>query len=328
MERKQLGRTGRTNSAIGLGCALFGRDIDEETSYKVMDHAVELGIDFFDTAESYGGGQSRQTRKDLFGIDDKREVTSEVSSSERIVGRWMQSRGCRDKITLCTKVGSGGSPENIARTLGGSLDRLGTDHVDIYKMHTPDTEVPIAETLAAMTEEVRAGRVNVIGCSNYSAVQIKEALDASSTGGYSRFEIAQPQYNLIFPEAEDDVLPLCAEEGLAVTPYSPMAAGFLAGEYTPDRASVPAGSRFDIIPVYVERYFTDRNFGILNRLQRKADELGVPTARLALAWVMTNPHVTAPIVGARETGHLDNAVAALNMGLDGELRAEMSAWSR
>lgn len=328
MEQKPLGRTGRNISAIALGCAVFGRDIDEDTSYRLMDRAVELGITFFDTAQSYGGGQSIRARKEMFGTEDQHEVTTEMHSSERIVGSWMKSRGSRDQITLCTKVGSGGSGENIARTLKESLQRLGTDHVDIYKMHSPDTSVPIDETLSAMSAEADAGRVGVIGCSNYTADQIREALDTSATRGLRRFEITQPQYNMIFPEAENDILPLCSEESIAVTPYSPAAAGFLAGEYTRDRSQISRGSRFDIIPVYVERYFTERNFAILEKLQAKAEEMRIPTARLALAWVMTSPHVTAPIVGAREPAHLDNAVAALNLGLDAELRAELSSWTR
>ena len=225
MEQRPLGRTGRTISAIGLGCVTFGGEIDEEASYRVMDYAVEKGITFFDTAESYGGGQRRQRRKEAFGIDDVREVSNEMSSSERIVGDWMRTRGCRDEITLCTKVSTGGSPENIAQALSASLERLRTDHVDIYKMHSPDTSTPIAETLSALTMEVETGRVDAIGGSNYSAAQLREALDASASAGYRRFKVFQPAYSLVRPEAEEEVFPLCRAEVIAVTPYSPLAGG-------------------------------------------------------------------------------------------------------
>ena len=215
MEQRPLGRTGSTISVIGLGCVTFGSEIDEETSYRVMDYALEKGITFFDTAESYGGGQRRLTRKKVFGIDDVREVSNEMYSSERIVGDWMRDRGCRDEITLCTKGSTGGSPENIAKALSASLERLRTDHVDIYKMHSPDTSTPIAETLSALTAEVETGRVGAIGGSNYSAAQLREALDASASAGYRRFEVLQPAYSLVRPEAEEEVEAVVFLRGVA-----------------------------------------------------------------------------------------------------------------
>ena len=319
--------SGRTISAIGLGCVTFGREIDEETSRRVMDYALEKGITFFDTAEGYGGGQSRQGRRDGLGVDDEREVTDEVSSSERIVGDWMRDRGCRDAVTLCTKVGSGASAENIAKALGASLDRLGTDHVDIYKIHSPDASVPIAETLDALTREVKAGRATVIGGSNYSYDQLKEALDTSESKGYERFNIMQPPYNLAAPDVETDLLPLCREHQVAVTPYSPLAAGFLAGKYTPDRSQFPHGTRFHISPGHADIYFNDRNFRVVEKLREKSDEMGVPMVKLAMGWAMTNPDVTAVIVGARGASHIDNALEAYADGLDPDFRAEMSAWN-
>ena len=170
----------------------------------------------------------------------------------------MRSQGSRDEITLCTKVGSGGGPENIAKALSGSLDRLGTDHVDIYKMHAPDSVTPIAETLAAMTAEVDAGRVGSIGCSNYSAGQLREALDASAAGGYRRFEVIQPPYSLAHRDAEENLFPLCRREHIGVTSFSPLGAGFLAGKYTSDRATIPSGSRFDVIPGHIDIYFSEQ----------------------------------------------------------------------
>ena len=326
MDTKPLGKTGLTISAIALGCVTFGREIDEKTSYRVMDYAVENGITFFDTAESYGGGNARAARRERQGIDDVREVTGEMSSSELVIGRWMRLRSSRDEITLCTKVGTGGGSENIATALSASLERLGTDHVDVYKMHSPDTVTPIDETLDALTREVDAGRVDVIGCSNYSAEQLREALDASAKRGYRRFEITQPPYNLVRPEAGYDLFPLCRSEQMVVTPYSPLGAGFLTGKYTPDRASIPSGTRLDISPPHADIYLRQRNFAVVHELRAKADELNLPMVRLAMGWAMTHPAVTSVIVGARATAHIDNALAAYEMGLNPELRAEMSTW--
>ncbi len=326
LDQKPLGKSGRTISGIGLGCVTFGREIDEETAYRMMDYAVEKGITFFDTAEAYGGGQARAGRKATTGDEEWREVSDEMSSSERIIGAWMDLRGCRDDITVCTKVSTGGSAENVPKALAASLERLRTDHVEIYKMHSPDADTPIAETLAAMTAEVKSGRVGAIGCSNYLAAQIQEALDASAAHGYERFEITQPPYNLATPEAQDELLPLCGREEVAVTPHSPLGSGFLAGKYTPDRTKIPARTRFDTAPGHIDIYFSDRNFRVVDRLRAKSDELGISMVKLAMAWTMTHPHVTSVLVGARETRHIDNALEAYEMGLDPELRAEMAAW--
>ena len=137
MEHRPLGRTGRTIPAVALGCVTFGREISEDDSYRVMDYAMEKGLTFFDTAEAYGGGQSKRTRLETMGVDDQREVTTEMSSSENIVGRWMEKRGVRDDVILMTKFSTGGSAENVHRVLAESLERLRTDHVDIYKLHRP-----------------------------------------------------------------------------------------------------------------------------------------------------------------------------------------------
>ena len=143
MDHKPLGRTGKTISAMGLGTGTFGREIDEEDSYRIMDYCVERGITFFDTAEAYGGGQARENRRRSYGIDDVRETTGEMSSGERILGSWMRSRGCRDQITLCTKISGGhGKPEEVHQALEASLHRLQTDQVEVYKMHQPDTGTP------------------------------------------------------------------------------------------------------------------------------------------------------------------------------------------
>jgi aryl-alcohol dehydrogenase-like predicted oxidoreductase len=326
LDQKPLGKTGETISGIGLGCVTFGREIDEEQSYRIMDYAVEKGITFFDTAEGYGGGNAREGRL-ATGIDDVREMTAEVSSSERIIGTWIKANGIRDQITICTKVGSGGSPENVKAKLAASLDRLQIDRTDVYKMHSPDESVPIAETLGALDAEVRAGLVGCIGGSNYDGAQVQEALDASAAHGYARFEITQPIYNLAHPEHAVDLFPICEKEEIAVTPYSPLGAGFLAGKYTRgDRQAIPTRTRFDTAPGHIDVYFSDRNFNVVEALQAKSKEIGVSMVKLAMAWAMTHSAVTAVLVGARETRHIDNALEAYDMGLDPGLRSEMSAW--
>ena len=330
MERRPITETGLKISAVGLGCVTFGREIDQDTSFGLLDHAIGKGINLLDTAESYGGGQTKTLREQQFGIRDDREVTMEVSSSENIIGRWLRARGVRDQVVICTKVrttGGGGTVSDITGSLEASLDRMGVDCVDIFMMHTPDTKVPIDETLDELKEVADRGLVRTLGASNYSADQLREALAVSAERGWPRFEVIQPPYNLIMREAEDQLLPLCAERNIAVMTYSPLCQGFLSGKYTPDPASIPKGSRFDIKPVHGPRYCTDRNFRILEKLRVQASAMGVPIVRLAVAWAMSHPAVTSTLIGARKPQHIDNGMAALNLVPDPELRARMSKWN-
>ena len=326
MEHRKLGRTDTSISFIGLGCVTFGREIDEERSVAILDYAVENGLDWLDTAEAYGGGNARTYRRDVLKVDDVRETSDVMGSSEIIIGKWMKARGCRDDVVICSKVSSGNKPENIARALQVSLERLQVDCVDIYELHSPDETVPIDESLAVLDEAVAAGSVKTVGCSNFNAAQLREALDAAERHGYARFEVIQPPYNLADPGAQDELFPLCRREEVGVTSYSPLAAGFLAGKYTPDRNAFPKGSRFDVIPGHADIYFNDRNFRNVERLRALADSRGIPMVRLAMAWVMGHPDITSVIVGARHTGHLDNAFEALALREDRALRAEMSGW--
>jgi 1-deoxyxylulose-5-phosphate synthase len=326
MELRSVGRTEIQISPIGLGCVTFGREIDEESSYRIMDYAVESGINWFDTAEAYGGGNARTYRRNVLGVDDVREVTGDVGSSELIIGRWMKDRGCRDDVVICSKVSSGSSPENIESAMNASLDRLGIDSVDIYEIHSPDANVPIDESLDALAAHVKAGRTRALGCSNFTEPLLREALQSSERHRYPRFEVLQPPYSLAAPEAENDLFPLCREQQISTTTYSPLAAGFLTGKYTPDRGEFPEGSRFHIIPGHADIYFNEDNFNMVRALRKKADEIGEPMVRLAMAWAMSNPDVTSVLVGARKTEQIDNAIEAHNLGLSPELRAEMSAW--
>ena len=324
MKQRSLGKTDLTIGAISLGCATLGREIDEDTSRQLLDHAVGRGIAFLDSAEGYGGGNARLSRIQNHGIDDTREVSHEMSSSECILGRWMKARGCRSEITLCTKVSSGASPENIKRALAASLERLRTDSVDVYKLHSPDPKVPIQETLAALNEEVDAGRIKVLGCSNFSGDQMREALEVSRSRGYARFEITQPPYNLALREDEADLFPLCREERIAVSTYSPLGAGFFVGKYTSAQSVPPSRTRFDIVPDFKDIYFKERNFRLMERLRYKAQEMGVPMVRLGVAWAASNPDVTSVIIGAKEKAHIDNALTATEFHLSPEQRAEIA----
>ena len=324
MKQRSLGKTDLTIGAISLGCATLGREIDEDTSRQLLDHAVGRGIAFLDSAEGYGGGNARLSRIQNHGIDDTREVSHEISSSECILGRWMKARGCRSEITLCTKVSSGASPENIKRALAASLERLRTDSVDVYKLHSPDPKVPIQETLAALNEEVDAGRIKVLGCSNFSGDQMREALEVSRSRGYARFEITQPPYNLALREDEADLFPLCREERIAVSTYSPLGAGFFAGKYTSAESVPPSRTRFDIVPDFKDIYFKERNFRLMELLRYKAQEMGVPMVRLGVAWAASNPDVTSVIIGAKEKAHIDNALTATELHLSPEQRAEIA----
>lgn len=328
VEQHRIGRSDLKTSCLGLGCVTFGREIDEETSYRVLDHAFSNGITFFDTGESYGGGNSQALRNRTYGVEDTREITTEMYSSEKILGRWINKTGVHDQLVICTKVSSGASAENIRHQVQCSLDRMGIDRIDVYKIHSPDTQVPIGESLDALSEQIHAGRISVIGSSNFSALQMQEALDESKTKGYARFDIIQPPYSLADRSAEEQLLPLCAREQIAVTSYSPLAAGFLAGKYrrTEERHKFPKGSRFDISPAHADIYFNDHNFRVIEHLRRKSTELGMPMVRLAMAWAMSHPHITAVLVGARKLDHIDNAVAAKEWAMDIDLRNEMSAW--
>ncbi|MBM3933546.1 MAG: aldo/keto reductase [SAR202 cluster bacterium] len=316
MDYRPFGRTGRLISSIGLGTALFGREVDEDTSFRVMDYAFEKGITYFDTAQGYEG----PTR-----------VAAEV-----MLGRWLRSRGVRDRVFINTKIIAGGDAATIERIMLQSLERMGIERVDCVKMHLPFPKVPISETLGALTWQVKAGRASSIGCSNYNTAQLREALAASAAGGFARFEAVQVAYNLAIAdrqehlsrfEAEQEMFPLCRREEIAITTYAPLGSGFFAGAYASmDRGAIPRGSRFDLFKGHTGVYFTEQNFRILDSLREKAEAMKVPMVRLAMAWVMSNRNIATVIIGADNTAMIDNAFAAQQMRLAPALRAEMSAW--
>lgn len=288
---------------IGLGCVTFGREIDADAAFRIMDYAVEKGIRFFDTAESYGDG-----------------------ASEQIVGRWLRARAMQGRITIATKVSGRLTRSHVARSIEASRERLGLDTIGVYMLHCPDPATPIEETLEALTLAVEQKKIGLPGCSNYSAAELSAALGAGDAHRLARFRIVQPNYNLVEREIERELLPLAARNDIRVVTYSPLGAGFLTGKYTPDRAQFPDGSRFAVKPGHADIYFTPEKFQTVERLRAKSAATGVPMARLAMAWVFQNPRVDTVLVGARSTTHLDNAFTALHETFPADWKAEMDGW--
>lgn len=326
MEMRPLGSSGITVSRLGLGTATFGREIDEAGSFRIMDAALESGITLFDTAEAYGGGQARQHRRDRMGVDDVREVSGEMHSSEKILGRWIKSRGVRSQVTIQTKVSANRSEQETWKALEASLRRLQTDTIDLYLFHNYDPEVPLEEGLAALDRGEKAGRIRCSGCSNFSTAQLSQALELNRRQGLPRLGVIQPIYNLAHRELETDLLPLCRRQEVGVVTYSPLGAGFLAGKYSADRDKIPKGTRFDVIPGHVDVYFHPRSFRVVEQLRRMAARTGLSMVQLAMGWVLNREGVDSVLIGARHTGHLDNALRSMEMEFPPEWMAEMDSW--
>lgn len=324
MEIRELGTTGIRASRLGLGCATFGREITQDDAFRIMDAAVERGITLFDTAEAYGGGQAREYRKKYLGVDDQREVSGEMHSSERIVGRWLHSTGMRQRIVLLTKVTTNFSRHHVGEAIAASLERLQTEFVDLYLYHQFDANTPVEEAAEAASAVYRMGLARAVGCSNYTAPQLRDALMASVTRLLTPLQVIESNYNLAVRDIETELLPLARRESLGVITYSPLGAGFLSGKYVPDRAAFPPGSRFDVIPGHADIYFSERNFALAGKLRALAERTGVPATQLALNWVLQNPAVDTVLIGARNIAHLDNALAALRLAPD--WYDEMSSW--
>lgn len=322
--QRTLGRSSLVVSQLGLGCTTFGREITEADAFQLMDFALANGITLFDTAEAYGGGQARAYRREQLGVDDVREVSDEMHSSEKIIGRWFKARGTRDQITLVTKVSRAFDRSHVRAALEASLARLQTDRIDVYLYHSFDPNSTPDESAAAIDAVVRAGLARMGGCSNYSGPQLQSALRTSGYAGFQRFEAIQLPYNLL--QTGHDALPVAAHEQVGVLAYSPLAAGFLTGKYTPNRSDVPKGSRFDVIPAHTDIYFNARNFRRVELLQQLAHRVGLPPEQLALAWVLQNPAISSVLVGARSTSHLENALAAQRTPLLVDWLEEIRRW--
>ncbi|HEY4254169.1 MAG TPA: aldo/keto reductase [Roseomonas sp.] len=317
MQHVQFGGTGLRVSRLCLGTMTFGLQCDQARSNAIMDTAAAGGIDFFDTADVYplGGG------------------TGTAGRTEEIVGEWL--KGKRHDFVLATKcVGAMGpkpwnqgmSRKHVIDAIEASLRRLGTDYVDLYQLHRYDPLTPIDEVLEALDTIVRSGKARYVGVSNWPAHKLARALGRSELRNLVRFVSAQPRYNLLFRGYERDLLPMCAEEGIAVIPYNPLAGGMLTGKH--DRtAPPPAGSRFTLGnagPRYQERYWNQREFETIEALRPVAADAGMSMATMAMAWVLENPAITAPIVGASRPEQLADSLAALgNRGMAPDLKARL-----
>ena len=306
MEYVNLGSTGLKVSRICLGCMSYGsskwRDwvLDYDASKPFIQRALELGINFFDTADMYSKGES-----------------------EVVVGRAFKELGTpRDKLVIATKVHNpmgddpnqkGLSRKHIMHAIDDSLRRLGVDYVDLYQIHRFDRRTPIEETLDALTDVVKAGKALYIGASSMYAYQFAKMLHVSESNGFSRFVTMQNHYNLVYREEEREMNPLCREEGIGLIPWSPLARGFLAGNRT--RESWGATTRAKSDDFAHDMYYQDSDFEVVKRVTEVAKKRGVPNAQVAIAWLLQQPGVTAPIVGATKMQHLEDAVAALSVKL-------------
>jgi aryl-alcohol dehydrogenase-like predicted oxidoreductase len=311
MEYRRLGRTGLKVSELCLGTMQWGWTADEATSFEVMDAFVAAGGTFIDTADVY----SRWAPGNPGGV------------SEEIIGRWMKARGNRQDIVLATKArgrmwegpnGEGLSRGHLMRAVDDSLRRLQTDYIDLYQTHSDDPETPLDETLGALDDMVRAGKVRYIGASNYKAYRLCGALWTSEKRSLARFDSLQPHYNLAHrAEFERELKPLCEDQGIGVIPYSPLAAGFLTGKY--QRGAETQSARAEGIK---NRYFNDRGWSILDKLQEVARGRNLTPTAAALAWLLGQKVITAPIIGANSVEQLNGSLAASGVKLSDE---EMTA---
>ena len=308
MEYRNLGHTGLKVSKLCLGSMQFGWTADEALSLKILDAAYESGINFIDTADIY----SSWVEGNPGGV------------SETIIGKWMKrSKIPREQLVIATKVrgrmGQGPNDEGLSRghilnAVEASLRRLDTDYIDLYQTHWYDEHTPIEETLAALDDLVQQGKVRYIGCSNYPAWRLTEALWVSRLHDLARYDSLQPHYNLVRrAEFERELAAVCRAYGLGVIPYSPLAGGFLTGKYRPDQ--VPEGARRR----GAQRYFSDTNWALLEQMEKMGQEKGgASISQIALAWLLHDPLITSPIIGPRSLEQLQDNLGAvvLNFGPD------------
>jgi aryl-alcohol dehydrogenase-like predicted oxidoreductase len=308
MEYVRLGKTGLKVSRLCLGTMTYGKPNDrwqwalnEEQSRPFIKRALELGINFFDTADIYSYG-----------------------ASEEIVGSALKEFAQRDNVVIATKVfnpmsqdpnDTGLSRKHIMSSIDSSLRRLKTDYVDLYQIHRWDYNTPIEETLGALHDIVKAGKARYIGASSMFSWQFAKALYTSDLHGWTRFVSMQPHYNLIYREEEREMLPLCLDQKIGVIPWSPLARGLLTGNRSKERNET---MRAKTDQFGKSLYKTDSDFDIVKRLDEISSQRGLPAAQVALAWMLSKPVVTSPIIGASKPGHLEDAVAALSVKLSDE----------
>ena len=300
---RKLGNTGINISALCLGTMQFGWTADEATSFEILTAAYEAGINFFDTADIY----SRWADGNPGGI------------SEEIIGRWWkQAKIPRENLIIATKVrGLMGDPpteglsrERILEMVENSLQRLQIEYIDLYQTHWPDEKIEIEETLRALDELVKAGKVRAIGCSNHSVAQLLKALETSEKFGLARFETLQPHYNLVHrDEYESELAAICRQKNIGVIPYSPLAAGFLTGNYRQDKKADSARAEG------VAKYYTENNWRLLDQMDEISSAQQATVAQVALAWQLADPTITSPIIGANSIEQLKDSLGAIELKL-------------
>lgn len=320
MEYRKLGRTGLKVSELCLGTMQFGWTADEALSIKILNEAYEAGINFIDTADIY----SRWAEGNPGGV------------SEHIIGKWIrETKIPREQVVIATKVrgqmGDGPNDQGLSRqhildAVEASLHRLGTDHIDLYQVHWYDEETPIDETLRALDDLIRQGKVRYLGASNYPAWRLMNALWTADKLGLTRYDSLQPHYNLVHrDEFERELAQVCQTFGLGVIPYSPLAGGFLTGKYRKGEA-LPESARADGAR---RRYFNERGWAVLEAVEAIARNRNKSVSQVALAWHLSNPLVTSPIVGPRTLDQLADNLGAVGFRLDGKEMAQLnesSSW--
>src|SRR5579863_4035895 len=308
MDYVRLGNTGLKVSRLCLGCMTYGSSkwrpwvLDEDEALPFFKEAIEAGINFFDTADVYSQGES-----------------------ERVTGKALKAYAKRHEVVLATKVNgrmgadannAGLSRKHIMDGIDNSLRRLGVDYVDLYQIHRFDYQTPVEETLEALNDVVRAGKARYIGASSMYAWQFMKMLSTSRANGWTPFVSMQPQYNLVYREEEREMLPLCKDQGIGVIPWSPLARGFLAGgRGSPGEGNTERARTDEFSP---RLYYKAPDHAVVDQVGELAKARGVPNMRIALAWVLRNPVVTAPIIGASKPHHLADALAALEIRLSDE----------
>ena len=319
MEYRRLGSAGLKVSPLCMGTMQFGWSVEESQAHRILSHAFEAGINFLDTADIY----SRWVEGNPGGI------------AEEIVGHWLKGAKIpRDRMVLATKVrgrmGEGPNDEGLSRvhilhSVDASLRRLGCDYIDLYQLHWPDTETPIAETLRALDDLIHQGKVRYLGVSNFKAWELMQALWTSDRLGSARIDTLQPHYNLIHrSEFERELSAVCRTYGLGVIPYSPLASGFLTGKYRRE-APLPDSRRAE----RCQRLMTDRNLQLLDRMDSIAKSHGTAVSQVALAWLLAEPVITSPIIGATSVKQLEENIGALELHLTQEEKQtldDLTAW--
>jgi aryl-alcohol dehydrogenase (NADP+) len=315
MQHVRFGPTGLHVSRLCLGTMTFGLQCDEKASFAILDAAAGHGITFLDTANAYPLGGK---------VED-------MGRTEEILGKWLKSK--REQFVVATKCSGkmghaawqqGTSRKHVMSAIDDSLKRLGTDYVDLYQVHHFDAVTPVDETVEAFDAVVKAGKARYVGVSNYHAYRVARALGRAEALRLTKPVSVQPRYNLLFREVERELLPLCSEENLAVIPYNPLAAGLLTGKH--QRGAPPAGTRFTLgtaAKTYTERYWKEREFATVDAFLELAKEAGLEPATLAVAWVLANPAITAPLIGASRPDQLNASVAALEVRLEAGLKAKL-----